>query len=187
MVDESPLSQSHSTSSRTTTRELCQVVVVRHRGYLLTVVVGIALALLVPSLFSANAEGSITDKTVSGTAYDLTSTPLAGARVTVAIWGGDWPNQDFFRTSESTMTDAWGYYEVTISSNYWDPHNTIRVKVTYDSLQGTRDVEANGDEYQTVNVFVNVAIPEFSGPLSMLAMMAGGMVPVVVSLARRRK
>jgi hypothetical protein len=166
---------------------LCQDVVVRHREYLLTVVVGIALALLMPSLLSANAEGATTDKTISGTAYDLTSTPLAGAHVTVAIWGGYWPDQAFFRTSQSAVTDAWGYYEVTISGNYWDPHNTIKVKVTYDSLQGTRDVEANGDEFQTVDVFANVPIPEFSSPLGLWAMMAGCIAPVVVLLARRRR
>jgi len=143
--------------------------------------------LLAPSFFSANAEGAATDKTVSGTVYDQSSNPLAGADVTVAIWGGSWPFETILRTSQSTVTDAWGNYEVTFSSNYWDPHNTIKVTVTYSSTQKTRGVEANGDQYQTVDMTINLAIPESDGPLSLLAMIAGCMVPVVVLLVRRRR
>jgi hypothetical protein len=150
-------------------------------------VAGISLALLAPSLFSANTEGATIDKTVSGIAYDRTLNPLHHAHVTVEIWGGYWPDATVLRASHSAWTDASGYYEVTFSSNYWDPHNTIKVKATYDSLQGTRAVEANGDQYQTVNVVVNMTIPEISGPLGLLAMMAACVVPIVVVLARKRR
>lgn len=160
---------------------------VRRREYLLAVVAGIALALLAPSFFSTNAEGAITNKTVLGTVSDQTGNPLAGADVTVEIWGGDWPNQDFFRTSESTVTDAGGYYEVTFNGNYWDPHNTIKVIVIYGSVQEDRMVEADGDPYQTVDIFIDLTIPESSGSLGLLAMMAGCMVPIVVLMARRRR
>jgi len=128
-----------------------------------------------------------TNKTVLGVVYDQTSQPIAGADVTVEIWGGYWPDQDFFRTSESTVTDPSGYYEVTINSNYWDPHNTIKVTVTYGSDQKTHKVEADAEQYQTVNMFMDLVIPEFSGSLGLLAMMAGCAVPVVVMLARKRR
>jgi hypothetical protein len=187
MVDDSSLCQNRYNSSRTTTQGRCHGVVCRHRGYLPTIVVGIVLALLASSLSSSNAEGATTDKTVSGTAYDQTNNPLAGAQVTVEIWAGSWPDETVLRTSQSTVTDTWGDYEVTFAGNSWDPHNTIKVFATYDSLQGAHNVEANGDQYQTVDVTISTAIPEFSGPLGLLAMMAGCMVPIVVLLARRRR
>jgi hypothetical protein len=131
-------------------------------------------------------ERAITNKTVLGIVYDQTSQPITGADVTVEIWGGYWPDQDFFRTSESTVTDPSGYYEVTFSSNYWDPHNTIKVIVTYGSDEKTHMVEADEEQYQTVDVFMGLVIPEFSGPLGLLAVMIGCMVSVVVLRARRR-
>jgi hypothetical protein len=159
----------------------------RYGGYVQAVVVGIALALLVPLFGSTNAEGAFTNKTVLGTVYDQTGNPVIGADVTVEIWGGYWPEQDFFRISSSTVTDASGYYEVTFSSNYWDPHNTIKVIANYGSYQKTHIVEANGDQYQTVDVFMNLTIPESSGPLGLLAMMVGCIVPIMFLLARWRK
>lgn len=187
MLDDSSMCQSRYNSSRTATHGQCERGVVRHKGYLLATVVGVALVLLAPSLFSANAEGATTDKTVSGTAYDLASNPLVGAHVTVEIWGGYWPDETVLRTSQSTVTDAWGNYEMTFLGNSWDPHNTIKVIATYDFLQGAHNVEANGDQYQTVDVIISTTIPEFSGPLGLLAMMAGCIVPIVILLARRRR
>ena len=107
--------------------------------------------------------------------------------MTVEIWGGYWPDQSFFRISNSTVTNAQGYYEVTFNSNYWDPHNTIKVIVTYDSDQKIKKVEADEGLDQEVNVFMNLTIPEFGSPLGLLAMMATCMVPIVVLLARRRR
>ena len=159
----------------------------RHIGRLLVAIVGIAVAMLAPSFISANAEGAVVDKTVQGGVYDQADYPLMGAHVTVEIWGGDWPEQDFFRTSESTTTDSLGYYEVTFNSNYWDPHNTIKVVATYGIYQETRSVEANGDEYQTVDVYLDLTIPEFSGRLGLMAMMATCVVTIVVLQARKRR
>ena len=186
------LGKSSHGSPRAVTHAWCGGVVVRHEVRQLSVVAGIAMALLVSSFLSIGAraettDAAITDKIVIGTVYDQVGQPISGAQVTVAIWGGSWPSQDFFRTSESAVTDSSGYYEVTINSNYWDPHNTIKVKATYSSTQGTRDVEANGDTYQTVDVRINQSIPELNDTFGLLAMMAGCMVPIVVILTRRRK
>ena len=161
----------------------------------LSIVVGITLALLAPSLFSMNGGGAaahmtveaVTDKNVQGIVYDQAANPIPGANVTVEIWGGDWPDQAFFRTSKSTVTDTLGFYEVTFSSNYWSPHNTIRIIVTYGSYQKAFEVEANEDESQTVNMFMNLTISEFSGPSGLLAIVAGCMIPTAFLLARRRR
>ena len=166
---------------------VCEGVVLRHEEILLVLIAGSTLALLTPSFISMNAEGAETDKTVLGNVYDLASQPLAGSDVTVEIWGGYWPDQDFFRVSESTVTDALGYYDVTFSSNFWDPHNTIKVIVTYGLSQETRIVEADEDPYQTVDVTMNPAIPEFSGSLGPLAMVAGCAVSISALLGRRRR
>lgn len=146
-----------------------------------------AIALMAPSFISMNAEAATTNKTVQGVVYDQTSSPLAGADVTVEIWGGYFPGQTVLRSSVSTVTDSSGYYEVTIGSNYWDPHNTINLIVTYDLTQKTRKVEANGDQYQTVDIIISLAIPEFRGHLSLLTIMAGCIVPIIALAARRRK
>lgn len=159
----------------------------RRIGRLLIAIVGITVAMLAPSLISENAEGAVVDKTVQGTVYNQAGYPLTGAHVTVEIWGGSWPEQDFFRTSESTTTDYSGYYEVTFSSNYWDPHNTIKVVATYGTYQETRSVEANGDEYQTVDVYIDLTIPEFGGRLGLMAMIATGVVTIVGLQARKRR
>ena len=161
--------------------------VVHRRECSLAVVAGITLALLAPLFSSTIAEAAFTNKTVLGTVYDHTGNPIIGADVTVEIWGGYWPEKDFLRISGSTVTVALGYYELTFSSNYWDPHNTIFVIATYGSNQKIRQIEANGDEYQTVDVFMNLTIPESDGPLVLLAMMVGCMVPIVILLVRRRK
>ncbi len=150
-------------------------------------VVVTSLVLLAPSFFSANAQGASVNKIVLGTVSDHEGNPLSGAQVTVEIWGGYWPVQDFFRISSSATTNALGYYETTFSSNFWDPHNTIKVIVTFGSDQKTTKVEANADEYQEVNISLNLTIPEFRGPLGLLAMMAGCFAPVVIFLARRRE
>ena len=186
MTDSPSLGQ-NSYPSSTTARGRREGVAVRRREYLLAMVVVTSLALLAPSFFSANAQGATINKTVLGTVSDHDGHPLASAQVTVEIWGGYWPAQDFFRISSSTTTNALGYYEVTFSSNFWDPHNTIKVIVTYGSDQKTTKVEANADQYQEVNMPLNLTIPEFRGPLGLLAMMAGCLVPVVILLARRRK
>jgi hypothetical protein len=161
--------------------------VVRRKETLLAMVMVIMLALMAPSFLSTNAKGAVVNKTILGTVYDHDGHPLTGADVTVEIWGGYWPSQDFFRISDSTVTNAWGYYEVTFSSNYWDPHNTIKVIVTYGTDQKTYKVEANADQYQEVNMFLDLTIPEFHGPLGLLAMMIGCVAPIVVLLARRRR
>ncbi len=159
-----------------------------HGKPLIAFVLGIELILLASSFLFANALGrAITDKTVSGIVQDQTGVPLSGASVTVEIWGGYWPDQDFFRTSESTYTDSSGYYEVTINSNYWDPHNTIKVIATYGGYERSRMVEANGDAYQTVNITIVLSIPELGGTLGMLAMLAGCIVPVVLRSSRGRR
>jgi hypothetical protein len=150
-------------------------------------VLGIAIALLAPSFLSTNAQGAITNKTVSGVVQDQNGHPLAGADVTVEIWGGYWPEMDFLRIYASTVTDAWGYYEVTFSSSYWDPHNAIKVIATYGSAQKTHIAEANEEQYQTVDVVIILSIPEFSNPMGLLAMMAGCAVPILVLLARKRR
>jgi uncharacterized RDD family membrane protein YckC len=186
MMDGPSPGQSNYTLS-TTAQGRREGVAVRRREYLLAMVVVTSLVLLAPSFFSANAQGATVNKIVLGTVSDHDGNPLAGAQVTVEIWGGYWPVQDFFRISSSTTTNALGYYEVTFSSNFWDPHNTIKVIVTYGSDQKTTKVEANADEYQEVNMSLNLTIPEFRGPLGLLAMMAGCFVPFVILLARRRE
>ena len=159
----------------------------RRNEYLLAMVLVTLLALLAPLLFSTNAQGATVNKTVLGTVSDQDGSPLANAQVTVEIWGGDWPSQDFFRISSSATTNAMGYYEVTFSSNFWDPHNTIKVIVTFESVQKTTKVEANGDEYQEVNMSLDLTIPEFGGAPGLLALMAGCLIPVVILIARRRR
>ena len=181
-----PCRNSHR-SSTTVIRVRREGVVFRHKARLMSTVVGVSLALLIPLFFSLNAEGATTSKTVLGTVYDQAGQPLSDARVTVQIWGGSWPDQDFLRTSRLTVTDSWGSYEVTISSNYWDPHNTIRVIATYDSTQGIRSVEADEETHQTLDVDINLTIPEVGGALGLLAMMVGCIVPIMIMLDRKRK
>jgi hypothetical protein len=145
------------------------------------------LVLLATSFFSTNVAGSITNKNVQGVILNQTGSPFPGADVTVEIWGGYWPDQDYFRTSVSTVTDAWGYYEVTINSNYWDPHNTIKLVVTFGSSQDTHKVEANDEQYQTVDMYTSIVIPEFTGSVSLLVLLTGSLVSGAIFLARRRK
>lgn len=155
-------------------------------------VVGSALALLVVSSFffnngPTNVEGALTDKIVTGVVRDhQTDQPLAGAEVTVEIWGGSWPEQDFLRTTESTVTDLGGHYEVTIDANFWDPHNTIKVFANYGLAQGIHSVEADGESSQTVDVYTDAVIPEFSDSVGLLAVFVC-MTCTVVLRARRRK
>jgi len=149
---------------------------------LMLFVLGIATAVLMPSFFAPNAEGATTNKTVQGVVYDQFSDGLLGADVTVEIWGGYWPEQTVLRTSQSTVTDSSGYYEVTINSNFWDPHNTISVTVVYGSDQTTRSVEADGAQYQTVDVSINLTIPE----LGAAGMVIVTMATVCVFVALRR-
>lgn len=137
------------------------------------------LALVAPSFLSDHAIAATTNKTVYGAVYDQIGNGLNGADVTVEIWGGYWPDQDFLRTSESTVTDSTGYYQVTISSNYWDPHNTIKIIATFDGNQKTRMIEANESEYQEVNVHMDFTIPEFGSPLILLVILAGLRLSVI--------
>lgn len=158
---------------------------------MLTVIVGIALTyLVVPSIFfengPTNAEGAYTAKFVYGTVYDQTGQPLDGASVAVEIWGGYWPDQDYFRISASAATDASGYYEVSIDANYWDPHNTIVVIATQGMTQGTQKAEADAEPTQYVDVHTGTVIPEFSGSLGLLAV-AGFVIPALVLRVRLPK
>ena len=154
---------------------------------LVLLVLGVAAALPMPSLFAPNAEGATTNKIVYGIVYDRADQSIPGADVVVEIWGGDWPVQEFFRTSDSTVSDASGHYEVTISSNYWDPHNTIKVIVTYDSIQESDKFEADAEEYQEHDMFMNLEIPEFNSSHGFLAIMAGCMILMVILLKRKRR
>lgn len=150
---------------------------------------------LMIQILSSNAVGAAahmtvqaaTDKAVCGVVYDQAGIPIPGADVNVEIWGGSWPDQAFFRTSISTGTNASGYYEVVFSSNYWSPHNTIRVIVNYGSSQKSYDVEANEEGSQTVDMVMNLMIPEFGWPYSVLAIIAGCLIPASILLARRRR
>jgi hypothetical protein len=149
------------------------------------VVLGVAAGALVTTSVAPNAEGATTNKTVYGTIYNHLGQPIGGMSVVVEIWGGFWPVQEFFRISKSTVSDSSGYYQVTISSNYWDPHNTIVVIVTHDSVPTTKKTEANGDEFQEVDMTVNIPIPEF-GSIGLLTVVAGCTLPIVAFLRRRR-
>jgi hypothetical protein len=179
--------KTHYIPSKTTTHGGRERVVVRRGKYLLAMVAVLTLAVLAASFFSAGVQRAYTNKTVFGIVHDQAGNPLPGANVTVEIWGGFWPDQAFFRISNSTVTNGQGYYEVTFSSNYWDPHNTIKVIATYDSDQKIKKVEADEALDQEVNVFMNVTIPEFSTPLGLMTMTAVCMVSIVILLARRRR
>lgn len=143
--------------------------------------------MLVPLAQAMCSEAATVNKTVEGEVRDRIGNPLIGAQVTVEIWGGYWPDKTILRTSTSTVTNAGGYYEVTISSNYWDPHNTINVTVDYDGLQKSKAVEADGDEYQTVDITFSITVPESNGPLGLLAMMGGCVAPSVILAVYRRR
>lgn len=173
-------------SSEATVKRMRENALPRRRVKLFTAA-GISLALMILFSMTADVEGSLTNKTIQGHIQDTIGTPLSGADVTIEIWGGFWPDQDFLRTTSSTVSDAYGNYEVTINSNYWDPHNTIKVIVTYGPDEGTRSVEANDQEYQTVDVTISVAIPEFSNLPGLLVAICGCAVSVLLLGARRRR
>ena len=158
----------------------------RRRSCLHAIAVGIAIALPSFLLISTNVQGALTDKTISGHVYDQNSQPINGASVSIEIWGGYWPDRDTLRISDSTVTNTWGYYEVTINSNYWDPHNTIIVHVTYGITEETRIVEADGDQYQTVDVSMGIVIPELSGLIGLPTTIVGCMITIVILLVCRR-
>ena len=126
---------------------------------------GVIVGLLVLWLFSGhgptNAGGATTAKFIDGIVYDLDDQRAIGAEVTVEIWGGDWPDQDFLRTSQSTVTDVSGRYEVEINANYWRPHNTIWVYASDGQYQGQTKVEADAEAGQTVDVHLVLTVPEF--------------------------
>ena len=146
------------------------------RAIYLSVVPGVVLGLIVFWLLWAhgptNAAGATTPKFISGSIYDPWDQPASGAEVTVEIWGGSWPDTTILRTSQSTVADTSGYFEVEINANYWGPHNTIRVRATDWPYEGAHSVEANGDIGQTVDVNLNPAIPEFNIPMAMLLVCA---------------
>lgn len=139
-------------------------------------------ALLLPS----NVEGAISDKTVYGVIENQMGDPINGAQVTVESWGGDWPRIDFFFTLRVTMTDSLGYYQVTFDANSWMPHGTIKVIATYNSIEKIRQVEANGDEYQEVNVVMDLSIPELSGPVTLFAVIGVSAASLMVVRRFRR-
>ncbi len=149
--------------------------------------IAVALFFIASPFLSGDIAAATTNKTVYGTVYDQVGTAISGADVVVEIWGGYWPDQDFIRTSESTVTSPMGYYEVNINSNYWDPHNTIKVIAAYETAQDTTMVEADGEEFQEVNVHMDFTIPEFIGFTEVLAVLAGCMAPVFVFSSRRRR
>lgn len=173
--------------NRMATRRQCERAMTRRVTVTWTASFIAVLALVAPSLLSDHAIAATTNKTVYGTVYDQIGNGLNDADVTVEIWSGYWPDRDFLRTSESTVTDSTGYYQVTISSNYWDPHNTIKIIATVDGIQKTRMIEANESEYQEVNVHIDLTIPEFSSPLILLVILAGLMLSVIILQHRREK
>jgi len=144
------------------------------------------LLLLAALLLPSNVQGAISDKTVYGVVEDQMGDPISGAHVTVEMWGGDWPRIDFFRTSKAAVTDSLGYYQVTFDANSWDPHNTIKVIVTYNSIEKIRQVEANGDEFQEVNVIMDLSIPELGKPVSLCAVIGVSAVFLMVMRRFRR-
>lgn len=145
------------------------------------------LTLVAPFFLSDHAIAATTNKTVYGVVYDQIGNGLNGADVTVEIWGAYWPDRDFLRTSNFTVTDSAGYYQVTISSNYWDPHNTIKIIAAFDGNQKIRMIEANDSEDQEVNVHMDFTIPELGSPLLLLVILAGWILPVVILQHRREK
>ena len=135
----------------------------------------------------ASSMAATTDKTVQGTISDQNGDPVSGASVRVEIWGGSWPDQDFFRTSATTVSNAYGDYQVTINSNYWDPHNTIKVIATFDGYGGSHSVEANDQQYQTVDVTVRLIVPEFGDSPGMLVIVIAFIaLSIALSTQRRR-
>lgn len=149
--------------------------------------IAVTLFFIASPFLSEDIAAATTNKIVYGTVYDQVGNAISGADVTVEIWGGWWPDQDFFRISKSTVTNPAGSYQVTISSNFWDPHNTIKVIVVYETAQETTKVEADGEEFQEVNVYMNFTIPEFIGFAGVLAVLAGCVIPVAILLSRRRR
>ena len=149
---------------------------------------GVSIALLFPLPTPTVAMGALIDKTISGYVYDLASQPINGASVVVEIWGGSWPDMTIVRFSDTKSTDLWGYYEVIVDANFWDPHNTIIVTVTYESSEKTRIVEADADQYQSVDVSMPITIPELGAPANLTLAVSGliGAV-VIISMTRRKR
>jgi hypothetical protein len=151
------------------------------------VVLAVTLVCLFPGDCSASEPGALSNKIVDGYITELGGQPSVGAQVRVEIWGGAWPVQSFFRTSQSDITDSSGHYEVTINGNYWDPHNTIWVFANDGVYQGDRKVEANGDDFQTVNVTLGRLIPEFGSPMVIVAISVLVVLLSCGRVARSRK
>lgn len=158
------------------------------RGRLIGVISSaVVLAVLAVVFLSANSAGATTNKTVTGTIGNLNGDPVAGASVRVEIWGGSWPERTVLRNITTTYSDSFGNYQVTINSNYWDPHNTIKVTAISGGYFGIRTVEANDQQDQTVDVTLNAAIPEFPGTPGVLAAMVVTVTVVFLLSVRKRR
>ncbi|MCU0852909.1 MAG: hypothetical protein MUC90_06655 [Thermoplasmata archaeon] len=128
-------------------------------------------------------------KTIEGTVYDHLDNVVGGVYVVVEIWVGYWPtNYGVLSGSQATLSDSWGYYEVTFDANEWSTHYVIEVNGTKGSTQWLENAEANGDTIQTVDLDSSFEIPELDSPatLAFVALVTVAFVLFAARLTRAR-
>jgi len=138
----------------------------RHMRHAITIIVIVAAVIAVP--FSAllvpahHAGAALGPKIVDGYIRDTGGSPVSGANVTVKVFDGATLRATQYYVP---LTGSDGFYTVTFRETQYDVGNTILVTATKGLQTGTNSAAIVDEEPQSIDVTLDVIIPEFSGYL----------------------
>lgn len=147
------------------------------------VVLGLAAFVFVlPMLLTVQtASAGVGPLIVDGTVRDSLLQNVSGASVTVQIKNGA-----TVRDTQTTTTNATGFYTLSINPELWDIGNTVVVTATKGADSGDASATIDNDFGMTVNVtFGGSSIPELSTPA--LLGVVGATVVLVLGLGVRKR
>jgi len=121
-------------------------------------------------------------KLIFGYITDDAGNPLMGASVSVTIIHGE-----ITIVTKATVTDANGYYAITLEPGQWEAGFTIQLTIQYGTAQETVTAPCDGSTSQEVDYQYPYEIPQFGSLIGFLV--AGLLVGIVavVLLKRGRK
>jgi hypothetical protein len=121
---------------------------------------------------------AIGPKIISGHVYLVDGvTPVASAVIVATVWNGTSIEATLFAT-----TDSSGFYSVTFAPSDWNIGNFIIVGASAGGDAGEGTAFADSSPTQTINMTLNLAVPEFGVPETLVA----GMVVAMFALIGRR-
>ena len=153
-----------------------------HRPLLASVTASFVIAGVFVLLTGAgNCSASVFPKLVDGYVFDVSGVPIPDANVTIRIYDG----VTLKGTQYYDATENDGFYTVTFDGPQWDPGNEIEVTARYDLESAQNSTTADDEPFQSVNVTMSLAIPEFGSLLgSPILGLSLGMVAIFAVSAR---